>query len=66
MTLNGCEVVDIELDGVNRRDYPDFVDAFVSFARWESNLEPLTEGECADLTVVMQESGAMFERIISR
>ena len=45
----------IELDGVNRRDYPDFADAYFSYAEFEdgtelsdSELELLTE-EYADV-----------------
>jgi len=65
MTLNGCQVFNIAIDGINRRDYPDFVDAFVTSAEWDNGVS-LTEGECADLTVVMHEGGAMFDRIMQR
>tara|TARA_R110000772_G_scaffold55472_16_gene126605 strand:+ start:747 stop:959 length:213 start_codon:yes stop_codon:yes gene_type:complete len=30
--LNGLEVADFEVDGINMRDYPDFCDAFISDA----------------------------------
>ena len=34
-TLNGRKVVDIEVDGVDSRDYPDFSDAYFSYACYE-------------------------------
>jgi hypothetical protein len=43
-TLNGRKVVDIEVDGVNPSDYPDFSDAYFSYACYEDGT-PLTEQE---------------------
>jgi hypothetical protein len=43
-TLNGRKVVDIEVDGVDSRDYPDFADAYFSYACYEDGT-PLTEQE---------------------
>lgn len=34
----------IELDGVDKRDYPDFSDAYVSYAEWKDGT-PLTDSE---------------------
>ena len=42
--LNGKKVVDIEIDGVNPSDYPDFSDAYFSYACYEDGT-PLTEQE---------------------
>jgi hypothetical protein len=39
LELNGKTVVDIEIDGVDPRDYPDFCDAYFSFARYEDGKE---------------------------
>lgn len=33
----------IEIDGIDMRDYPDFCDAFVSFARWDDGQEMTDE-----------------------
>ena len=41
-TLNGRKVVDIEVDGVNPNDYPDFSDAYFSYACYEDGT-PLTD-----------------------
>ena len=35
----------IEMDGIDHRDYPDFVDAFVVSAEWSDTGELLTEAE---------------------
>jgi len=43
-TLNGRKVVDIEVDGVDSRDFPDFSDAYFSYACYEDGT-PLTEQE---------------------
>lgn len=34
-TLNGRKVIDMEVDGVDGRDYPDFADAHFSYACYE-------------------------------
>lgn len=44
VTLNGKSVFDIEVDGVDPRDYPDFSDAYFSYACW-SDGTPLNEDE---------------------
>lgn len=47
--LNGKQVVDLEVDGVDSRDYPDFADAYFSYACYEDGT-PLTEYELDKLT----------------
>lgn len=42
-------IYDIEVDGVNTTDYPDFCDAYFSAARWEDTDEELTESELDEL-----------------
>lgn len=49
MKLNGRTVTDIEIDGVDFNDAPDFCDAFVCFASFEDTGEPLTEEELDQL-----------------
>ena len=44
----------IEIDGMDRRDHPDYVDAFVTYAEYWKNGKPLTDEELED----MQDSGA--------
>ena len=34
-TLNGRKVIDMEVEGVDGRDYPDFADAHFSYACYE-------------------------------
>lgn len=48
-TLNGREVVDIEIDGIDMKDYPDFCDSFISGAHWEDTGEPLSDEELEQL-----------------
>lgn len=48
--LNNREVVDIEIEGIDRKDYPDFTDAFISHAVWKDTGQPLSESELVDLS----------------
>lgn len=38
-------ITDVEVEGINHRDHPDYVDAFISSATWKDTLEPLSEDE---------------------
>ena len=49
VTLNGQQVVDIEVDNVDPRDYPDFCDAYFSYAVYEGSGVELTDDELAQL-----------------
>jgi hypothetical protein len=44
-TLNGREVVEMEVDDVDPNDYPDFADARISYAVYLDNGEELTAQE---------------------
>lgn len=46
--FNGKKVVDLEVDGVDIRDYPDFSDAYFSYACYEDGTE-LTDEELEKL-----------------
>jgi hypothetical protein len=45
MELHGRKVVSVEVDGVDSRDYPDFCDAYFSYAEFEDTGEPLDEDD---------------------
>lgn len=60
MTLNGQKIQNIQIDGINRRDYPDFVDAYISYAEFQ-NGEPLTAEQLNDLN---DESGEIINEMI--
>ena len=47
-TLNGRMVKNIEIDGVDSDDYPDFCDAFFSYAEYEDGT-PLSDDELETL-----------------
>jgi hypothetical protein len=48
MKLNGRTVKNAEVDGVESDDYPDFCDAFFSYAEYEDGT-PLTDEELEQL-----------------
>jgi hypothetical protein len=54
MELRGRIVVDVAVDGVDRRDYPDFCDAYFSDAAWEDGTQ-LTQMELDELTDIYPE-----------
>jgi hypothetical protein len=49
--LNGKKVVDLEVDGVDSTDYPDFSDAYFSGGCYEDGT-PLTDDELDQLTIL--------------
>jgi hypothetical protein len=48
ITLNNRVVEDIQIDGVDTSDYPDFTDAFIGSAVFEDGT-PLTDAELEQL-----------------
>ena len=53
-------IVNIELGGIDTRDYPDFVDAFITYAEWEDGT-PLTDDELSDLN---DDSSFVYNEVI--
>jgi len=47
--FKGKRVVDLQVDGVDGRDYPDFADAYFSYGCYEDGTE-LTDEELNELT----------------
>lgn len=47
MKIDINKVDNLEVDGIDTRDYPDFVDAFISYA--EIDGEPLTDEQLYEL-----------------
>ena len=46
--INVKEIIDVKIEGINTKDYPDFVDAFISSAYWK-NGAALTDEELNEL-----------------
>ena len=59
-TLNGRKVVDLEVDGIDLRDSPDFSDAYFSYACYEDGTE-LTDDELEQLTE--QNANILHEKV---
>ena len=47
--LDNLEVADVEIDGIDMKDYPDFVDAYVDSAKFVSSGKPLNDDERMEL-----------------
>lgn len=47
--INTKDLCDIEVDGIDHRDCPDYCDAFISAAFLKSENRPLTEAELDEL-----------------
>lgn len=54
--------INIEIDGIDSRDYPDFVDAYISYAEHD-NGEPLTDDE---LDALNEDSSFVYEQVINK
>lgn len=50
MRINIKDVQNLEVDGVDRKDYPDFCDAYFSYAEWVENGDELTDEQLDWLT----------------
>ena len=48
-TFKGREICDIEIDGIDHKDYPDFVDAYIYSAYWKDTGKKLTDKELEEL-----------------
>ncbi len=46
---NVKDLVDVQVDGIDRRDHPDYVDAFISYAVNKKTGKELTDAELDDL-----------------
>ena len=55
--LNNLEVTDVEVDGVDMKDYPDFVDAYIDSAKFVSSGKELTDVE---LEKLQEENSELF------
>lgn len=49
-TIDIDQVTDLDVDGVDRRDYPDFADAYFSYGVWKDTGQELTDDELSQLT----------------
>ena len=49
MQLNNVNVIDVEVDGLDMKDYPDFVDAYISEAKFADTKQPLTDEQLGEL-----------------
>jgi len=49
MKLNNLKVIDVEVENLDMKDYPDFCDAYISSATFDCNKQPLTDNQLAEL-----------------
>lgn len=49
MLFKDREIVDVEFDGVDHNDAPDYCDAFICSATWDDTGEELTDQELGEL-----------------
>lgn len=63
VTLNNRSVVDLDIDGIDMRDYPDFCDAYIAGAIWEDTEESLTDEELEELN---DDRDLVYELVLER
>ena len=61
MKLNNLKVIDVEVDGLDMKDYPDFCDAYISEAKFANTKQPLDDNQLAELQE--QNPDAFFEAV---
>lgn len=54
MLFQDRKIVDVEFDGVDHNDAPDYCDAFICSATWDDTGEELTTKELGDLNADTQ------------
>ena len=47
--LNNLEVVNVEIENIDMKDYPDFVDAYISSAQFKCNGKELNDEQLVKL-----------------
>jgi hypothetical protein len=56
------EIVNIDVDGIDYNDYPDFCDAFICYAEWDDGT-PLNDDELDKLN---DDRELVYEEVIKR
>ena len=59
--LNNLEVTDVEVDGIDMKDYPDFCDAYIESAKFKGTGIDLDDNELVELLEANQD--AFFEAV---
>lgn len=58
--------IDIELEGINTNDYPDFCDAFISSANVLMNNGNIREANEKELDELNQDSSYVYDLVIEK
>lgn len=58
--------IDIELDGINTKDYPDFCDAFISSANVLMDNGNIREAAEKELDELNQDSSYIYDLVIEK
>jgi hypothetical protein len=58
--------IDIELNGINTNDYPDFCDAFISSANVLLDNEDIREATEKELDELNQDSSYVYDLVVER
>ncbi len=61
--MNYEQIEDIEVEGIDFSDYPDFCDAFIASATWEDTGEALNEAELEELN---EDGDFVYNAVINR
>lgn len=61
MSLDYSKITDIEVDGIDRSDYPDFCDAYIASAQYDGR--EMTEEELNELN---KDSSFIYEQVEKR
>lgn len=54
-------ITNVQVEGIDTRDYPDFCDAFIAYAEWAESGTPLTDEELEELN---KDSALVYDYVI--
>jgi len=64
--LNYSRLTDLEIDGIDTRDYPDFCDAYISSGSYKTWYGRYRELTAAELDRLNENSDFVYELVIER
>jgi len=66
MKFDFNSIQDVELDGINTADYPDFCDAFIASAIIQDHDGTLRDATEAELDIINDDSDYVYQCVIDR
>jgi hypothetical protein len=66
MSLDYAKLHDIEIDGVDTNDYPDFCDAYISSATIENEDGTFRDATEEEIEMINEDTNFVYENVLSQ